>query len=56
MSGIQALALGSVNLERLLGVNHPNHDLVATKGGRFLGFEGKVVGIISPSRGVVDLL
>ena len=56
ISAVQALALASVNLEDLLVVNTDNNDLVAIKGGSLLGFEGKVVGIISPIRGVVDLL
>lgn len=50
------MALASVNLERLLGVQNPITDLVAVKGGTLLDFEGKVVGVISPERGVVDLL
>lgn len=50
------MALASVNLETLLGVKTDNTDLVATRGGSILSFEGKVVSIISPSRGVVDLL
>ena len=56
ISTVQALALASVNLENLLAVNPDNDDLVAIKGGSLLGFEGKVVGIVSPTRGVVDLL
>lgn len=30
-------------------------DLVATKGGDLLGFEGKVVAVVQSKRGVVDL-
>jgi hypothetical protein len=56
ISTVDALALVSVNLEDLLGVNMDNSDLVVTKGGSLLDFQGKVVGIISPTRGVVDLL
>ncbi|TFK44767.1 carbohydrate esterase family 9 protein [Crucibulum laeve] len=56
ISHSQALSLASVNLERLLGISKPIKDLVAVKGGSLLGFEGKVSGIISPSRGSVDLL
>ncbi|KAF8070512.1 carbohydrate esterase family 9 protein [Lyophyllum atratum] len=56
LSKAEALALASVNLEALLGLNTENSDLVATKGGDLLGFEGKVISIISPNRGVVDLL
>lgn len=52
----EALALASVNLEKLLGVKKAHSgDLVATEGGTLLGFEGKVVGLISARRGVVDL-
>ncbi|KAJ7731104.1 hypothetical protein DFH07DRAFT_1065777 [Mycena maculata] len=50
----EALALVSTNLETLLGVTSSNGDLVATKGGS--DFEGKVIAIISPSRGSVDLV
>jgi len=50
----EVLALASVNLERLLGLQTPVTDLVAVEKGSFLGFEGKVVGVISPMRGVVD--
>ena len=56
LSKSDAMALASVNLERLLGVQNPITDLVAVKGGTLLDFEGKVVGVISPQRGVVDLL
>lgn len=49
------MALASVNLEDLLGIKAENNDLVATRGGSLLDFEGKVIGIISPGRGVVDL-
>jgi hypothetical protein len=56
ISRAETLALASVNLEILLDVKKVNDDLVATRGGSLLDFEGKVVGIISPSRGVVDLL
>ncbi|KAJ7484418.1 carbohydrate esterase family 9 protein [Mycena latifolia] len=48
------LALVSSNLEALLGVEESNSDLVATKGGS--DFEGKVVAIMSPRRGSVDLV
>ncbi|KAJ6532734.1 carbohydrate esterase family 9 protein [Mycena vulgaris] len=49
-----ALALASSNLETLLGVTESNSDLVAISGGS--GFEGKVVAVISQSRGSVDLI
>ena len=54
----QALALASVNLEKLLGVkpSGSSSDLVATRGGTVLDFEAKVIGIISPRRGLVDLI
>lgn len=51
-----AIALASTNLERLLGVQVPNKDLVAVKQGTLLDFEGKIVGLISPERGLVDLV
>ncbi|THH28657.1 hypothetical protein EUX98_g5540 [Antrodiella citrinella] len=59
ISRSEALALASVNLEELLGVNTGDGsegDLVATQGGDLLDFKGKVVAIISPARGVVDLI
>ncbi|KIM40067.1 hypothetical protein M413DRAFT_446222 [Hebeloma cylindrosporum] len=56
LSKSDAIALASVNLERLLGIQNPITDLIAVKGGTLLDFEGKVVGVISPQRGVVDLL
>lgn len=56
MSKAEALALGSVNVETLLGVDLEDADLVATQSGSLLDFESKVVGIISSSRGLVDLL
>ena len=53
-----ALALASVNVEKLLGIDADGlqSDLVVTRGGDLLSFDSKVVGIISPRRGVVDLL
>ncbi|KAL1701180.1 hypothetical protein EV121DRAFT_212640 [Schizophyllum commune] len=51
----QALALASTNIRKLLGVKGSG-DLVATRGGSILDFESKVVGVLSSSRGVVDLL
>lgn len=53
-----ALALASTNVERLMGVTEhsQNTDLVATRGGHLLSFESKVVAILSPRRGLVDLL
>jgi hypothetical protein len=59
ISKIQALALASTNLEKLLGCDSGvalgSLDLVATQGGDLLSFESKVVGVISPRRGSVDL-
>ena len=48
----------STNVEKLLGVEVSPYetDLVATSGGDLLSFEGKVVAIISPRRGAVDLI
>ncbi|KAH8116655.1 composite domain of metallo-dependent hydrolase [Phellopilus nigrolimitatus] len=53
----QALALVSSNLETLLGLNVDPEltDLVATEAGDIFDFEGKIVGIISPRKGVVSL-
>lgn len=57
MSKAEVLALASTNLEKLLGLEIDTQlsDLVATEQGDLLDFEGKVVGIISPRKGVVDL-
>ncbi|KAF8207137.1 carbohydrate esterase family 9 protein [Mycena galopus ATCC 62051] len=59
MSKADALALGSTNVAKLLGAKAPRkltQDLVVTRGGDLLGFNSKVVAIISASRGLVDLL
>jgi hypothetical protein len=58
VSRAEVLALASVNLKKLLGVKgiHFQSDLVATKGGTLLDFQSRVVGLISPSCGIVDLL
>src|ERR1700683_4739755 len=58
ISKAEALALASVNLEKLLGVepDHSQNDLVATRGGTLLDFQSRVVGLISARRGVVNLL
>jgi hypothetical protein len=45
----------SGNVATLLGLDNYKPDLVATKGGRLLGFESRVVGVVSARRGVVDL-
>ncbi|KAI0266870.1 carbohydrate esterase family 9 protein [Gloeopeniophorella convolvens] len=59
ISKAQALALASTNLEKLLGgdveVAAAAADLVATSGGDLFSFESKVVGIVSPRRGAVEL-
>ena len=57
LSKSDALALASVNLEKLLGVKASGvqGDLVVTRGGDLLDFS-KVVAVISPRRGVVDFL
>ncbi|CAK5272083.1 unnamed protein product [Mycena citricolor] len=54
LSKAEVLALGSSNLETLLGVTETNTDLVARRGGD--GFEGRVVAIISPRTGSVDVV
>jgi len=51
----EALALASVNLERLLGLHNNVTDLIAVEKGTIFDFSGKVVGVISPLRGGVDL-
>jgi len=59
ISKLQALALASSNLEKLLGSDvelaSGASDLVATQGGDLFSFGSKVVGVISPRRGTVDL-
>ncbi|KAI0639278.1 carbohydrate esterase family 9 protein [Trametes polyzona] len=52
-----AIALASVNVEKLLGIKTDSlqADLVTTRGGDLLGFS-EVVGVVSPRRGVVDIL
>jgi hypothetical protein len=56
LSKLEAYALASVNLERLLGIQVSNTDLVAVKHGDLLGFEGEVISVISPQRQTVDLM
>ncbi|KAF4563368.1 hypothetical protein EYR40_006911 [Pleurotus pulmonarius] len=53
-----AIALGSVNLEKLLGIDEgsANNDLVVTKTGSIMDFEAKVTGVISASKDAVYLL
>ncbi|KAH9892482.1 hypothetical protein C8Q73DRAFT_732800 [Cubamyces lactineus] len=57
LSKPKALALASVNVERLLGleIDPEDRDLVATVGGDLLDFEGKVAAVISPRQGAVDI-
>jgi len=50
LSHSEAISLASSNLEKLLGVKNTNTDLVATKQGSFLSFEGSVVGIVSSTK------
>ncbi|KAK7032843.1 carbohydrate esterase family 9 protein [Favolaschia claudopus] len=58
MSKKDALALGSTNVARLLGVKALSSriDMVATQGGDLLTLSSKVVAVISPSRRLVDIL
>lgn len=56
LSDKDAIALVTTNLEKLLGLKEPNTDLIATTGGTLLDFESKVVAVISPKRGLVDIL
>ncbi|KAJ6570161.1 carbohydrate esterase family 9 protein [Mycena vulgaris] len=59
MSKAEVLALGSTNVAKLLGAKAPtkfSQDLVATRGGDLLSFNSKVVAVLSPGRGLVDLL
>ncbi|KAJ7454750.1 carbohydrate esterase family 9 protein [Mycena latifolia] len=59
LSKAEVLALGSTNVAKLLGASPPSifsQDLVATRGGDLLGFSSKVVAVLSPRRGVIDLL
>ncbi|KAJ3528819.1 hypothetical protein NMY22_g9254 [Coprinellus aureogranulatus] len=54
----EAIALGSTNVERLLGVERDpdSVELVATRGGGLGEFSAKVVAVISPMKRTVDLL
>lgn len=59
LSKAQAIALTSTNVEKLLGFDSDlggrNGDLVVTENSDLFGFEGKVVGVVSPRKGGVDL-
>jgi hypothetical protein len=54
----QALALGSTNMEMLLTgqVVLEDADLVATEGGGLLDLQSRVIAVLSPRRGLVDLM
>jgi hypothetical protein len=58
MTKEEVLALGSTNIVKLLTsrVQHEQGDMVATRGGDLLDFGSKVVAVLSPSRGLVDIL
>ncbi|KJA29058.1 hypothetical protein HYPSUDRAFT_211640 [Hypholoma sublateritium FD-334 SS-4] len=58
LSEKQAIALGSSNVMKLLGVDVDDNeiDLVASRGGDFASFDSKVVAILSPSTKRVHLL
>ncbi|KAJ8088290.1 hypothetical protein PM082_022362 [Marasmius tenuissimus] len=57
ISTADALELASTKVEELVGlkIDDDDRDLVATKGGELLEFEGKVTAVISKKRGVVDI-
>ncbi|KAG6849988.1 hypothetical protein H0H93_002778 [Arthromyces matolae] len=55
LSKSEALALGSVNLEKLLGLEANGSDFIATKGGDFWSYEGKVAAVISANKEKVEL-
>ncbi|KAK7051210.1 hypothetical protein VNI00_004710 [Paramarasmius palmivorus] len=57
LSTADALSLASSNIDALFNLSEEesDSDLVATRGGTVLDFEGKVVGVVSQRRGVVDL-
>ena len=59
ISRAKAMAIGSTNIEKLLGGKVEAaavQDLVATEGGDLLDFGSKVVAVLSPRRGSVNLL
>jgi hypothetical protein len=58
MSKEDAIALGTINVQKLLGLDSQatNSDLVATIGGDLMSFEGKVIAIIAPRRQLVEIL
>ena len=59
ISKSEAIALGSTNVEKLLGGKvdvADDREFVATEGGDLLAFKSKVKAVISPRRGFVHLL
>lgn len=58
MNKRQAYALASTNLDKILGIEHSSEgaDLVAFEGGSLFDLSSKVAAVISPQRGLVDLL
>lgn len=55
----QAYALATTNLEKLLGIinlQDETADLVAYDGGGAFDLSSKVVAVLSPERGIVDML
>ncbi|KAJ6466602.1 carbohydrate esterase family 9 protein [Mycena vitilis] len=62
MSKAEVLALGSSNIVNLLTrasasqLQNQQGDLIATRGGDLLEFGSKVIAVLSPSRGLVDVL
>jgi len=54
----EAIALGSQNIEKLLGldINDQDREMVAYSGGDIFSFESKAVAVIQPLRARVDLL
>ncbi|ESK86843.1 carbohydrate esterase family 9 protein [Moniliophthora roreri MCA 2997] len=57
ISTADALSLASTNIDTLFGLTgeEVDSDLVAVKGGNLVQFEGKVVGVVSQRRGVVEV-
>ena len=55
MSREDALALGSTNIARLLGIDLGQGDLVVTRNGDLLDFGSQVIGVISAKREHVHL-
>ncbi|THH17725.1 hypothetical protein EW146_g3143 [Bondarzewia mesenterica] len=53
----EALELVSTNIDKLTGVHvdPADTDLVVTRGGELLSFESKVVAVLSPRRGSIDI-